>query len=258
MRYVGLDVHLRTSTFCVLNENGSKLFVKSIRGSWAKLLVELAAIERPFAVCFEASNGYGYLFDQLKSLARDVVVAHPGELRLIFRSKRKNDRVDAEKLAKLLFLGEVPSVHVPSIDVRDWRSMIEHRQSLIRERSRIKNATRSLLRSHGFDPRRDLWSLKGLRWLTTVELPTDAAALRRDILLERLQSLEIQIDRVESALKRSQAAVLPCFCLLRFPASACVRQKPPLLTSIMWIAFVVIRLWGHISDSFHPRTRVLE
>ncbi len=38
--------------------------------------------------------------------------------RLIFRSKKKNDRVDAEKLAKLIYLGEVPTVHVPSPEVR--------------------------------------------------------------------------------------------------------------------------------------------
>jgi len=43
-------------------------------------------------------------------MARRVAVAHPGHLRLIFRSKRKSDRVDAEKLAKLLFLDEVPPV----------------------------------------------------------------------------------------------------------------------------------------------------
>jgi hypothetical protein len=54
-----------------------------------------------------------------------------GKLRLIFRSSRKNDRVDAEKLAKLLFLDEVPPVHVPSVEVRSWRSMIEHHRKLV-------------------------------------------------------------------------------------------------------------------------------
>jgi hypothetical protein len=47
-------------------------------------------------------------------MAQKVVVAHPGQLRLIFRRKRKNDRGDAEKLAKLLYLDEVPAVYVPS------------------------------------------------------------------------------------------------------------------------------------------------
>lgn len=35
--------------------------------------------------------------------------AGQGHLRLIFRSQRKNDRLDAERLAKLLYLGDVPS-----------------------------------------------------------------------------------------------------------------------------------------------------
>ena len=94
----------------------SKILIRDIPGySWdASHLPPRAGLKPPFAVCFEASAGYGYLFERLQRVARRVVVAHPGHLRLIFRSKRKNDRVDAEKLAKLLFLDEVPGVYVPS------------------------------------------------------------------------------------------------------------------------------------------------
>ena len=78
------------------------------RGRGRTVLEELKTLRAPFAICFEASTGYGYLCERLQGMARRVVVAHPGHLRLIFRSTRKNDRVDAEKLAKLLFLDEVP------------------------------------------------------------------------------------------------------------------------------------------------------
>lgn len=47
----------------------------------------------------------------------ESVAQGSGQLRLIFRSKRKNDRVDARKLAKLLYLDEVPLVHVPNEDI---------------------------------------------------------------------------------------------------------------------------------------------
>ena len=77
------------------------------------------------------------------------MVAHPGQLRLIFRSKDKNDRKDAERLAKLLYLGEVPTVHVPSLDVRTWRELINCRSQVIAKRTRAKNAVRALLRSAG-------------------------------------------------------------------------------------------------------------
>ena len=206
MRYVGLDVHWRQSTICVLDHRGRKLSTQSIRGGWSKVLEEVGRIRKLFSICFEASSGYGFLFERLSTISRRVVVAHPGQLRLIFRSKRKNDRVDSEKLAKLLFLDEVPPVHVPSVEVRSWRSMIEHRRKLVSEQTRTKNGIRSLLRSQGVEAPRGLWTRRGLVWLTTVQLATDLDALQRDILQERLQSVASMIQRVERVLNRMAAA----------------------------------------------------
>ncbi len=103
-------------------------------------------------VCYEASCGYGHFHDLLGPLAARVLVAHPGQLRLIFRSKNKNDRNDAERLAKLLYLGETPTVHVPSLEVRTWRELINCRSQLIAKRTRAKNTVRALLRSAGITP----------------------------------------------------------------------------------------------------------
>ncbi len=161
-------------------------------------------------MCFEASCGYGWLYERLKKMAQKVVVAHPGQLRLIFRSKRKSDRVDAEKLAKLLYLDEVPPVYVPSVQVRSWRAMIEHRQKLLQERVRTKNQLRALLRTHAIVAPRGLWTQKGLAWIEAQDLPTSMDRLQRDILLERIGSLRGLMRRVEEALgeiAQSQAGV---------------------------------------------------
>jgi transposase len=40
----------------------------------------------PFEVCFEASTGYGQFYELLTTMAVQVAVAHPGMLRLIYRS----------------------------------------------------------------------------------------------------------------------------------------------------------------------------
>jgi len=108
MYYVGLDVHYRTSTYCILDPQGREVKCETVRGHWPKLLEHLAMIRRPRRICFEATCGYGHLYRALSRRAERVVGAHPGQLRLIFRAKRKNDRVDARKLAKLLYLDEVP------------------------------------------------------------------------------------------------------------------------------------------------------
>jgi transposase len=202
MKYVGLDVHLRQSTFCVLDENGKKLCTRTIVGAWDRLLLELAKVKGPFSICFEASTGYGHLHERLSRMAEKVIVAHPGQLRLIFRSKRKNDRVDAEKLAKLLYLGEVPPVYVPSLHVRSWRSMIEHRQKLLQERTRAKNQVRALLRGHAVATRRGLWTKAGIVWLMSQVFPSSLDALQRDLLCERIGSLNGMLKRVEAELAK--------------------------------------------------------
>jgi transposase len=200
-----LDVHQKQSTFCVLDRHGKQVRTQTVKGTWPRVLAALEQVPTPFAVCFEASCGYGPLAERLGKVAQRVVVAHPGQVRLIFRSKRKHDRVDAAKLAKLLFLGEVPAVHVPNVDVRAWRALIEHRQRLVQTRVRLKNQLRALLRGLGVLPPTSgakwLWTRAGRAWLAAVDLPTAADALRRDQALEDLAHATTQIRRAERGLK---------------------------------------------------------
>lgn len=200
---IGLDVHQRMSCVCILDENGKVIKEQKIVAGWRQVIKTLEKVPERFVICYEASCGYGYLHDQLKRIAQRVVVAHPGKVRLIFRSKSKNDRMDAKKLATLLFLDQVPAVHVPNLDVRGWRNMIEFRHRLIGSRTRVKNGLRSLLRGHGVElpVGKRLWTVAGRAWLAALELPEEVA-LQRDMLLETLDCLDPQIRRVEKVLKK--------------------------------------------------------
>jgi len=200
MLKIGLDVHERNSALCVLDSDGQIRERIAVRGHPRRMLERLKRIQEPFEICFEASCNYGWLYDQLRRQADRVVVAHPGRLRLIFRSKRKNDRIDAERLAKLLYLGEVPEVHVPSIDVRAWRQLIVHRRRYVSNRVRCKNAIRALLRTYGISSPSALWSKKGLAWLQAVDLPTRTAELQREQLLDDLRHDSRRIERVQDRL----------------------------------------------------------
>jgi len=210
MYYVGLDVHYRTSTYCILNAHGRELKCETVRGHWPKLLDRLATIKGKWTVCFEASCGYAYLHRELSRMARQVVVAHPGQLRLIFRSKRKNDRVDSRKLAKLLYLDEVPPVYVPGEDVQSWRELIEHRRRVVDRQTACKNAIRTLLRGHGIIAPKGLWAKKGLAWLGRLPMPTPASGLKRDMLLAELADIKRLVRTVTKSLDemgRRQPAV---------------------------------------------------
>jgi transposase len=215
MLYVGLDIHDKRIAICVLGDTGQIVRRAQVR-TIDELMRMLEALPDRFEVCYEASCGYGHYHDLLSPIAARVTVAHPGRLRLIFRSKDKNDRKDAERLAKLLYLGEAPAVHVPTADVRTWRELITCRSRVIAKRTRAKNSLRTLLRCAGIVPpsRPALWTKKGLEWLRRLELPTASQRLRLDLLLEEVAALSRQAERIEVHLNQ-RAKYSPAVLLLR-------------------------------------------
>jgi transposase len=205
MYYVGLDVHAKRSSLSILDGNGKLVKHLEVKGAWARLLeVVDAQVPRPFAICYEASCGYGHLYDQFARRAERVRVAHPGQLRLIFRAKRKHDRVDGEKLAKLLYLDAVPAVHVPGVDVRAWRGLINYRRRLVARRAAVKTQVRALLRGLGVavGVTGGLWTKRGIAWLKALALASAADAVRRDVLVDDLDGLDRKVATVERELDR--------------------------------------------------------
>jgi transposase len=215
MFHVGLDLHSKHITICVLGETGQVFQRCRVRGL-EEMLGILRALPGRFEVCSEARYGYGHYHDVLQPPAARVLMAHPGQLRLIFRPRDKNDRKDAERLAKLLYLGETPTVHVPSAEVRTWRELINCRSQVIAKRTRAKNTVRALLRGAGVTPPKQpgLWTKKGLAWLRQLPLPTAAQPLRRDLLLEEMETLLRQVRRIEQQL-HLQAQRTPAVARLR-------------------------------------------
>jgi transposase len=196
-----MDVHSKYTTLCIVDENGKIVKEQEVHGPLGDVVLAVRRIAKPFAMCYEASCGYGWLHDQLKGLAVRIVVAHPGKVRLIFRAKHKNDRIDARKLAKLLYLDEVPPVYVPSAERRMWRELIEYRSRLVGKRTRVKNAMRALLRSDAIQAPRGLWAGPGQAWLKSLAL-AEGPAIRRELMMDELVEIGVKIKRMEKELAR--------------------------------------------------------
>jgi len=206
MLFLGLDVHKNQSTLCALDVDGKQVFNRAIKGSWIKVVDQIRKVKQghggKVAVCFESSCGYGPLHDALVKIVDQVVVAHPGHLRMIFRAKKKNDKIDARKLAMLLFFGQVPSIHVPGEDVRAWREMINFRCKLVEKRTRVKNEIRTFLRGLGVVAPKGLWTRAGTSWLRSLEFSSDMSSFRRDLLVQEHESLKASVSRVERLLAK--------------------------------------------------------
>ena len=207
MHCIGLDVHSKATNFCVMDPNGKRVREFSLRGPLQGVVARIQVLQKelgPLRICYEASTGAGWLHDQLQGAGRQIQVAHPGKVRMIFRAKRKNDRIDARKLALLTFVDQVPQAHIPSAERRQWRSLIEFRRGQVEKRGGVKSRLRTILRSNAIQAPCGLWSKKGLEWLTKAELG-DCQSLQRDLLMEELQEVRQKIGKVEAVLKKLAA-----------------------------------------------------
>lgn len=207
MLTVGIDAHHRYYAMCVLDEHGKTVKEHTLRGGVEDVASWVASLKKPARVCYEASLGYGELHDALsevmvKGSPTHVQVAHPGHLRAIFRSRKKNDRIDARKLATASFLEQVPLVHVPTRDVREWRQLIEHRRRQMDKRVRAMCALRAVLRGQAVAMPKGsrLWTKKGMEWVRAVGLRSPLAALRRDQLLLEVEHFTAAVKLVTARL----------------------------------------------------------
>jgi transposase len=151
-------------------------------------------------IAVEVGTQIQWVVSVVRPLAAEVQVANPSQIPWLFRSGKKNDRIDARKLSILLSLNQLPTVHLPSADVSAWRMLINHRRTLVRRRTSLKNQVRSVIRTFNYRcPHRSLWTRAGLAWLRSLAFD-DARRLMIDCLLEQLELVQCQLTTVEKQL----------------------------------------------------------
>ena len=97
---IGIDLGDKTSRYCLLNERGEVAKQASV-GTTKKGLAEAFASVRRCRIALEVGTHSPWVSRLLTSLGHEVFVANPRQLKLISQSSRKDDRVDAEMLARL-------------------------------------------------------------------------------------------------------------------------------------------------------------
>ena len=75
MLYVGLDVHSKRSSICILNCDGKIVKQEQVLGRWPEVIERLRGFGEPMSVCYEASCGYGNIHDRLRPLVDTSVLA---------------------------------------------------------------------------------------------------------------------------------------------------------------------------------------
>src|SRR5262245_60276982 len=145
---VGVDLGDQWSNYCILGLEGETLAEGQLRTTQedvAALFQALAAAR----VIFEVGTHSAWVREVVVGCGHEVLVANPRRMEGTKRRKRKNDRLDAQKLARL---GRVDpqslfQMEHRSTEVRQDLVVLRARDALVTVRTQLINATRGLVKS---------------------------------------------------------------------------------------------------------------
>src|SRR5260221_8753317 len=149
MNYIGLDIHKKSISGCVRQADGTIIQESTIAATRRALDEWMLQLPQRWIAGMEATVFTGWIYDHLVSGGGMVKVAHPAMLQAIADGKKKNDRVDARKIADLLRCDYFPECHMASREVRDRRRVLRYRNLLVRQAGQMKKKMSGLLMEGG-------------------------------------------------------------------------------------------------------------
>src|SRR5260370_41098624 len=126
MYYLGLDVHKKTISYCVKDASGQIHAEGAIPATRWDLDRCMKMLPRPWTVAMEATMFTAWIYDHLKPHAAAVKVEHPLMLRAIAVAKKKNDHIDAKKIAECLRCDFLPECYMASTAIRERRRSLRY------------------------------------------------------------------------------------------------------------------------------------
>ena len=172
-KYIGFDIDCKKTVACVV-QNGKKdvyaTFGPDI-SSMKKFLQNQKHSAGRVHLVFEVSGQAGFIYDSLVDSVDSLTVANPYKMTWIYRTAKKNDRIDAHKMALLLSIDKIPAVYMPTKEVRQWRETILHRRKIVTKIVQVKNRIRATLKGQGFSRPLESgswWKKANLFWMRSV------------------------------------------------------------------------------------------
>ena len=147
---IGLDLGDRSSWYCVLDEAGEVLLEQKL-GTTPKAMKEVFGGMPRSRIALETGMHSPWVSRLLSELGHEVIVAHARNVRLIGESRKKDDRLDAQTLARLARID--PQLLCPvkhrSAKAQADLTVIRARAGLVRARTALVNTARGLAKSYG-------------------------------------------------------------------------------------------------------------
>jgi transposase len=202
--WVGLDVHARSVVAGVIDQESGE--VRSLRvppGSDATV-AWLQTLPAPVRVVYEAGPTGYQLARACAQAGISCVVAAPSKIRPA-ADRVKTDRRDAERLARMLRLGEITAVRVPGREEEAARDLVRAREDARGDLMRARHRLSKLLLRHGAVYDATAWTRAHDQWLRRQRFPSGPLAIVFDECYGRMLDAKSRRDALDTAISELAA-----------------------------------------------------
>jgi transposase len=206
--YVGLDVH-KSSIEVAIAESGRRNEVRSygrIEGSLVALDKVIRKLESKGSTLFFVyeAGPCGYeIYRHLSKKGYDCIVVAPSMIPKQSGNRIKNDRRDAQMLARLHRAGELTNIYVPSMEDEAMRDLTRAREDAKSVERKAKQRILAFLLRHGYRySGKTPWSKAHFRWISILKLPHPAQQAVLQESLDALSECTARVDRLTEQIQQ--------------------------------------------------------
>jgi transposase len=203
---VGLDVHARSVVACGLDRSTGEVFERRLTPDYREILEWVGSLPGPAMVTYEAGpTGFG-LARSLVGAGIECVVAAPSKLQRPAGDRVKTDVRDARHLARLLHLGEISAVTVPSVEQEAARDLVRAREDCRGDLMTLRHRLSKLLLRQGIVYYGGkAWTGKHELWLRTHRFDVRGLQLAYDTAFDAMLAALDRRDRLDEAIAEMAA-----------------------------------------------------
>jgi transposase len=203
---VGLDVHARSVVACGLDRDTGEVFERRLTPDHREILEWIAGLPAPVAVTYEAGpTGFG-LARAVEGAGIECVVAAPSKLIRPAGDRVKTDARDAAHLARLLHLGQITEVTIPTASQEAARDLVRAREDcrgdLMTARHRL---SKLLLRQGIVYCGGNAWTGRHELWLRRQRFDNPALQLSFDTACDAMTACLKRRNRLDEAIEAMAA-----------------------------------------------------
>jgi transposase len=150
--YAGIDLHAKSMHVCILDAQGTVVFDANLPCCPTAFLDAVAPFREDLIVAAECMFGWYWLSDLCRVHDICFLVGHALYMKAIHGGKTKTDKIDANKIARLLRGGNFPLAYVYPHGMRETRDLLRRRCYFVRQRAALMTHLQILNSQYNLPP----------------------------------------------------------------------------------------------------------